>query len=62
MTNTESTHEEESMLEHIVHVHLSERRFEVEEFDMPLSEDVPPGTVDPSDRGKAQKTRKGPSQ
>lgn len=37
MADTPLTREEESIMEHIVYVHLAERRYEVEDFDFTLS-------------------------
>jgi hypothetical protein len=37
MAATELTHEEESMLDHIIHIHLAERRYEIAGFEIELS-------------------------
>lgn len=37
MAATDLTHEEESMLDHIIHVHLAERRYEIAGFEIELS-------------------------
>ncbi len=35
MGTTELTGEETAMREHMIHIHLSERRFEIEDFETP---------------------------
>lgn len=50
MADTSLTREEESIMEHIVYVHLAERRYEVEDFDFtPFCESCPDRSVAPGD-------------
>jgi hypothetical protein len=63
MVATELTREEAAMLEHVIHIHLSERRFEIEDFETRHSGEPPARDLLPSDASygprHTKKSRKG---
>jgi hypothetical protein len=60
MADTTLTREEESIREHIVYVHLAERRYEVEDFDFTLSRETSPDRPAAPDHAVGLRSQKKP--